>query len=179
MGAVASAFSSPFAGLAFSSMNTGISTAAAYRDAQARNAAAELNAQTYDQNAALSRIRADNYRQLGDIESADVLREYKTLQGEQRAAYGASGVSVNAGSAAAVQANTAAEGVYESQKTKYARDLDAWEAEQQAAQYDFEARKQRANKANPYVSAATAAIGGLNSMYSTYSPWKNAPGKTA
>lgn len=171
MGAITSAFSSPYTGLALGLTGTAMSTAAAYRDAQAQAQANELNAQTYGQNAELARIQAGVYRQFGETEYQDVLRDYDTLRGDQRAAYGASGVSVNTGSAAAVQANTAAEGVYEAQKTKYQRDLQAWEAEQQAASYDFEAAKARANKVNPWVPAASAAVGGLTSTYSMFGNW--------
>lgn len=162
----------PYVGLGLSSVSTGISTAAAYRDAQADNMAAEMNAITYQQNAELSRIRADNFRKLGDIEAADVRREYESMTGEQRAAYGASGVNVNAGSAAAVVANTAAEGVYEANKTKYGRALQAWEAEQEAANLDNQAAITLATKRNPWVPAASAAVGGMTNMYSTYGNWK-------
>ena len=62
--------------------------------------------------------------------------------------------------------------MYESQKTKYQRDLEAWQLEQTARGYDFEALKAKTSKVNPYVPAATAAIGGLTSMYSTYGQWK-------
>ena len=175
MGAVGDFLSSPYTGMGMSAMGTGMSTAAAYRDAQAQNMANQLNAMTYQQNAELNRIQAATARQFGEQEYKDVRREYARLQGEQRAGYGASGVDVNAGSAAAVQANTAAEGVYAAQKTKYQRDLEAWQLEQTARQYDFEALKAKTNKVNPWVPAATAAIGGLTSMYSTFGNWQRNP----
>jgi hypothetical protein len=103
-----------------------------------------------------------------EIEYGDTLREYGTLRGDQRAAYGASGVSVNAGSAAAVQANTAAEGIYAGEKVRYQRNLGAWQMENDARNYDLEALRSRTGKVNPWVPAATAAIGGLTNMYSTY-----------
>ena len=172
MGAVGNVLSSLYLGMGLGAIGTGISTAGAYRDAQAQNMANQLNAVTYQQNAELNRIQAATARQFGEQEYKDVRREYARLQGEQRAGYGASGVDVNAGSAAAVQANTAAEGVYAAQKTKYQRDLEAWQLEQTARQYDFEALKAKTNKVNPWVPASAAAIGGLTSMYSTYGQWK-------
>lgn len=175
MSGLNSFFSSPYLGLGLGAVSTGISTAAAYRDAQAQNAANELNAQTYQQNAELSRLQAGVSRKFGEQEYTDTIREYRNLQGQQRAGYGASGVSVSTGSAAEVVANTAAEGVYEAQKTKYSRDLAAWQLEQEAAGYDFEATKLRNSYANPYLSASTAAIGGLTSMYSTYGKWQRNP----
>ncbi len=163
---------SPMFGLGIAGIGTGISTAAAYNDAKAQELANEFNASQMRQQAELSRIQADNYRQLGEIEENDVLREYESLRGGQRAAYGASGVVVNAGSAADMQANTAAEGVYEGQKTRYGRALQAWEKDVEATNLEGRASFTLANKRNPYVSAATSALTGLTSMYSTYGNWK-------
>lgn len=159
-------------GYGLNAISTGMSTAAAYRQAEAQNQANQLNAMTYEQNAKLARISAETSRQFGEQEYKDVVTEYGRLRGEQRAAYGASGVSVNSGSAAAVQANTAAEGIYAAEKAKYARDMEAWRLDQEAAGMDFEATKARAGHINPYLPAGAAAIGGLTSMYSTYGRWK-------
>ena len=175
MGAIGENFASPYVGFGLSAISTGMSSAAAYRDAEAQNAANQLNAMTFEQNAELSTIQAATSRKFGDIEYKDTRREYAALQGQQRAAYGASGVSVNAGSAAATQANTAAEGVYEAEKVKYQRDLEAWQLEQQARGYTFEAAKARANRVNPWVPASAAAIGGLTNMYSTFGQWQRNP----
>ena len=159
-------------GFGLGALQTGMSTAAAYRQAEAQNQANQLNAMTYEQNAQLARIQAETARQFGEQEYGDTIKEYGRLRGEQRAAYGASGVDVNSGSAAAVQANTAAEGVYAAEKVKYQRDLEAWQLEQEAAGMEFEAVKSRAGHVNPYIPAAGAAIGGLTSMYSTYGQWR-------
>ncbi len=172
MGVLNSVFQSPYLGLGLGGVGTGISTAAAYNDARAQNLANEFNASQLQQQAQLSRIQAANYRQLGEVEAADTLREYESLRGAQRAAYGASGVSVNAGSAADVQANTAAEGVYESQKSRYSRALDAWQKDVEATNLEGKSGFTLANKTNPYISAATAALTGTANMYSTYSNWK-------
>lgn len=171
MSTIGNFFSSPYPGMGLGAIGTGIQTAAAYRDAQAQNMANRLNAETYEQNAELNRIQAQTARRFGEQEYKDAIREYGTLKGDQLAAYGASGVSVSSGSAAAVAANTAAEGIYSAQKAKYQRDLEAWQLEQAARGYDFEALKAKTNRVNPYVPAATAAIGGLTSMYSTYGNW--------
>ena len=159
-------------GFGLGAIGTGMSAASAYRQAEAQNQANRLNAMTYEQNAQLARIQAETARQFGEQEYKDTIKEYGELRGAQRAAYGASGVDVNSGSAAAVQANTAAEGIYSAEKVKYQRDLEAWQLEQDAAGMDFEATKARAGVVNPLIPGASAAIGGLTSMYSTYGQWR-------
>jgi hypothetical protein len=160
------------AGFGLNAISTGMSAAAAYRQQEAQNQANKLNAASYEQNAQLARIQAETARQFGEQEYKDTVKEYGELRGAQRAAYGASGVDVNSGSAAAVQANTAAEGIYAGEKAKYQRDLQAWQLEQDAAGMDFEAAKARAGVVNPLIPGASAAIGGLTSMYSTYGQWR-------
>ena len=173
MGVVANIFSSAIVGFGLSAISTGMSVAAAQRDAEAQNMANQYQAAQYQQQADLSRIQAERSRQLGEIESKETLRQYDNLRGEQRAAYGASGVRVNVGSAADMQANTAAEGVYEAAKSKYNRDMQAWEHDVNAINLDGRANILRTSKANPYVATATAGVGGLTNMYSTYSGWEN------
>lgn len=169
MGALNSVFESPYLGFGMSAIGTGMQTAAAYRDAQAQNYANQVNAMSYEQEAELATIQAAKLREHGAIAAEDVRREYVSLAGNQRAAYGASGVAVNAGSAAAVVANTAAEGVYESAKTKYQYELDAWSKDREAANLRFKATTTRNSSVNPWVNASTAAIGGLTKTYSTLS----------
>lgn len=159
-------------GFGLGAVGTGMSAVGAYQQAQAQNQANQLNALTYENNAQLAMIQAGTARQFGEQEYADTVTEYGRLRGQQRAAYGASGVDVNSGSAAAVQANTAAEGIYQAQKAKYQRDLEAWQLEQSAAGYQFEAAKARSNQVNPWIPAANAAIGGMTSTFSTYGNWR-------
>lgn len=166
-----SALVSPLLGFGVSALSTGIQSAAAYKQAQAQNQANELNAQSSLYNAKLAQMQAGIYRQYGEQEYKDTVKEYRQLQGQQAAAYAASGVSVNTGSAAAVQADTAAEGVYAAQKAKYQRELQAWQAERQADQQNFDALKYRAGAVSPGLAAATTAIGGATQMFGTYSSW--------
>ncbi len=171
MGAITNVLSSPYTGFGLSALGTGMQTGAAYRDAEAQNMAAQMNALGFEQDAQIAEIQAQNTRKLGGIAATDVRREYQQLQGAQRAEYGASGVNVNVGSPAAMQADTAAEGVYEANKTRYQHELQAWAKEREADNLRFKAVATRSNKVNPYIPAATAAIGGLTSMYSTYGNW--------
>lgn len=159
--------------LGVSAVGTGLSTAQAYADAEAQKQAYRINSLQANQNAQLARLNAQTTRDIGVTEANDVRRDYKILMGDQRTGYGASGVSVNTGSAAAVVSNTAAEGEYEAQKTEYARALEAWSIDQEAANYEFEAAKYNAaaRNGNSWLSAASAGIGGLTNMYSSHYNW--------
>lgn len=173
MGFMSGLFSNANLGFGLSAISTGMSMAAAQRDAEAQNMANQAQAAQYQQQADLDRIRAANASELGGIEAAEKLKQYETLRGEQRVAYGASGVNVNVGSAAQMQANTAAEGVYEAAKSQYNRDLQAWEYNVNAVNLEGQANILRTNTVNPWIPTATAGIGGLTNMYRSYSGWEN------
>lgn len=163
------------ASLMTGSLGVGIQSAAAYQQAQLQQQAAEFNATQYEQNAALYDIRAGKSRELGGIEYEETLKEYNTLRGEQRVAYGASGVNVNTGSAADMQAETAAQGVYEAQKARYNRDLEAWEHTVSATNLRSQATITRATASSSStlggLSAASAGLSGLSSLYRLYGSW--------
>ncbi len=106
----------PSVGFGLSMFGTGMNTVGAYQSALADNYAAEWNATVKGQEADLAAKKADIFRQLGETEREETLAQYRALREEQRAAYGASGVDVNAGSALHIQGETAASGVYEAQK---------------------------------------------------------------
>ncbi len=163
----------PSVGFGLSMFNTGTSTMGAYQSALANNYAAEFTATTKGYQADLAAKKADIFRQLGETEREETLSQYRALREEQRAAYGASGVDVNSGSPLQVTAHTAATGVYEAQKAQYQRNLQAWEMDNTASGLQMEAAFTRASKQNPWLSASSAAIGGLTSAFNTYGSWNN------
>ncbi len=172
MGFVSNLFSNPIAGLMVQGAGVGISTAAARQQAEADNMARQWNATMARQKAQLSLVQADDARKRGDVEAGLRRLEGTKLKGEQRAAYAASGVDVNYGSAAKVQADTMAWAEYAAQTeiTNYGR--EAWAHEQEARMQEFEAQRQLSGAANVGLATATAAIGGLTGMYDRYSGWR-------
>ena len=161
----------PLFGLGMGMFNTGISTQAAYQEALANNYAKDWNAAVQEQQAELAGAKADVFRQLGQTERQETLDQYAEIQSAQRSAYGASGVDVNFGTPLDVQAATASTGVYEAQKAQYQRDLQAWEMDNEKKSLLLQAQFNRDSKRNPYIPAATAAIGGITNAFSTYSNW--------
>ena len=169
----------PAFGLGMSMFGTGISTTAAYQEALAANYAAEWNATVKEGEAELALAKAGIFKELGLVERQETLDQYAEIQSAQRAQYGASGVDVNTGSALQTQAATAETGVYEAQKAQYQRDLQAWEMEAAAQSLKLEAQFSRTSKRSPWLSAATAAVGGLTSAYSLYSNWNRGSGNVS
>ncbi len=161
----------PAFGLGMSMFGTGMSSVGAYQETLAQNRAAEWNATVKNQQADLAVQKADIFRQLGETERQETLDRYAALREEQRAAYGASGVDVNAGTPLHVTAETTEAGVYEAQKAKYQRDVQAWKMDTTAHGLRMEAEFSRANKRSPGMAAANSAIGGLTSAFSTWGRW--------
>lgn len=163
---------SAIAGLATTAVGTGVQMAAARQQQQADNLARQWNATMLRQDAAFSRVKADQARTIGGIEAAERLREADILRGEQRAGYGASGVSVNTGSAAAVQADTMAWGAYSAAKEKYNYELQAIDYEQQARNQEAQASMQLAGVGSGNLNYAATAIGGATNFFDKMSSWK-------
>ncbi len=81
-------------------LQTGMSTAAAYREAEAANKAAEWNASIEDMNADWYKVMGDDALARGEKDAGDHRRSVRALMGKQRAGYAKSGVKVDTGSAA-------------------------------------------------------------------------------
>ncbi len=152
-------------------MGVGMSSYSAYKQAEAENYSRQWNSLMAGEQAKLASAKADIFRGLGTSEKAETILQYDALASEQRAAYSASGVNVNVGSALAMQQNTKAQGVYEGQKAQFQRDLQAWEMDMEARSHTLEAKFGMASQVNPWVPALTQAIGGTSSVYNTYSSW--------
>lgn len=162
----------PSVGFGMSMFGTGMDSMGAYQAALAENQATEWNATVNEQNADLADKKADIFRLLGETEKEETIAQYRALGEQQRSEYGASGVDVNAGSPLLITSNTAATGVYEGQKSKYQRDLQAWEMDNTARGLRMEAEFARVNKRSPWLSAASAGVGGLTNAFATWGKWK-------
>lgn len=172
MGFVKDIFSSPLTGLAVQGVGVGMSVAAAKQQAQAEKLARQWQATLYRQQAEVARLQAEEQRKLGESEAGMRRLEANKLKGEQRVAYGASGVDVNWGSAAYTQADTMAWGEHEAQKELYNYGMAGWAKDNEARILDFEARRQEAGAPSSSAAMVTEAISGFTSMYDRYSNWR-------
>lgn len=167
MGLVSSIF-----GVAAQGAGIGMQMAAAEQQQFADQMARQWNATIAQQDAQLSRISAEQTRKRGEVAATDKRREASILKGKQRAAYGASGVDVNWGSAAAVQADTMAWGEYEAQKELYNYGLEAWQHDVNALKSENEANRLRAGIGSTSTSSLPIAIAGAGSVFNSISGWR-------
>ena len=166
----------PFFGLAGSLMSTAATSSAAYGEAMAQNYAKRWNARQAEYGAEIALAKAANFRKLGETEKFETLQQFDALRSRQRAEYSAAGVDVNVGSALETQKQTMRLGVYEAQKAKYERDLQAWELTMEARDLQMTAAMNKSSLRNPWIPATTALAGGLTSIYDTFGKWKPGSG---
>ena len=152
----------------FQGFGVGMEVAAQRQQAEADNLARQWNATIARQNADLARVQAENARQRGDLEAGLRRQEADKLRGQQRAAYGASGVDANWGSAAAVQADTVAWGEFAAQEELYSYGMEAWEAEHNATMQEYEAMRLEAGIGDPNLSGIATAITGTTDIFKKY-----------
>lgn len=157
--------------LATASLSAGVSIAGAQQQAQAQKQANELSALQYDQQAVIYDVLAGVQEDFGIRDYESTRTEYESIAGQQSAYYGASGVSVNSGSAQSVVTNTLAEGVYAAEMAQYNRDLAAWELRNNAAQSRFSATILRNTSVSPLLAGLTSGVGSLGNISSQYSQW--------
>lgn len=164
----------PFFGLAGNLMSTASTSSAAYGEAMAENYAKRWNARQAQYGSDIAMAKAATFKRLGETEKYETLQQFDALRSRQRAEYSAAGVDVNVGSALDTQIQTARYGVYEAQKAKYERDLQAWEMTIEARNLQMSAEMNLNSLRNPWIPATTALAGGLTSIYDTYGKWQRA-----
>lgn len=110
-----------------------------YRQADAY----ESQANTADTNAALTRAQIDQVGRAGARESNATREKGQRMIGSARAAYGASGVDSNVGSAGAAQDAIAYRTERDAQTTLQNTAIKQWALGNEAAQYDAQAQSYR------------------------------------
>ena len=170
MGFLGSLFSGFGLDTILSGFGVGMQAKNAYDNAKAANAAAEWNAAIADQNASNLDALAANQRLIAQKSANDLRRNVQGIIGEQRAITGASGVKVDVGSSADVQASTRAMGEYDAQTLIYNGNMAAMEMEMQARNQSLSAQMSRATKQNPWTAAAVPVVSGVTGLMQTYSP---------
>jgi len=157
-----------FGGIGFdtilSGFGVGMQAKSAYDNAKAQNAAAEWNAAIADQNASNLDALAANQRLIAQKQANDLRRNVQGIIGDQRAITGASGVKVDVGSSADVQASTRAMGEYDAQTAIYNAEMGARKYEMDARNSRTQAQMSLAARRNPWMAAATPIISGVSDL---------------
>lgn len=126
----------------------------ALMSAQQNKQAGEASAAANMQNAAISRMQAQDSLQRGEFESDQQRLKTTGAIGSQRAGFAGNGVDVNSGSASIVQEDTAALGELDALTIRNNAARQAWGYDVQADQYEQAA-------GNAKKSANNAIMGGL------------------
>lgn len=149
----------------------GMQSYASYQEAKAKNEAAEANALSMERQATVSRMLGDEAVARSEKEAADFRRGVRGQIGSMRASAAASGVMVDAGSVADLQADTAYWGEYDAQAILYSGKVEKWKHDMDASNYDYSAQLTRATKSSPWMAATTTALGGATAAANRYGYW--------
>lgn len=140
---------------------------------QAEQAAYQSKIETAQTNAALARQQAYQTGLSGQMQANDVRRQGAETIGAQRAAYGASGIDTNTGTAANVQAVTAGTAEQNAQKVSYNTMLQQWGLTQEANQYDAQAAALKKQQSSAGIASLLTTGASLAKMYQGYWGTKN------
>lgn len=141
-------------GVALTGLGAAVSAYGAYQQGQAAS-------KMHNHNAALAAQRAKIERQNAAFAAGRHETAMRRLQGSQRAAYGASGITLF-GSPTDVDMDTQTQGELDRLMIIYGGEVGAYEAEAESAKQRYAAR---AAKHNAKVSALSTAITGASNVY--------------
>ncbi|WP_298069395.1 hypothetical protein [uncultured Mailhella sp.] len=158
--------------LTATALSTAVGVGSAIQQGKVQKQQAEYQSAVARQNQQLAEQQADAERRQGYENMVTKRQETAKLIGRQRAAAGASGAAVDEGSNLDLQADTAAQGEMDAINA-YNQGLDrAYNSEIQAQNYGnqasaFDMQGQNSERAG-YLNAASAAVGGIADMGSTW-----------
>lgn len=138
----------------------GLQAYSAYAQQAAANAAARYQGRMADQAAKLKMERAKIATRRGEQKARKVLSGAMAFAGRQRAAFSASGVKVDVGSARTVVEATPALASEEAFTARHNAALEAWGLRSQAWFDTARGRLYRAQTFSPWLAASGAALGG-------------------
>jgi hypothetical protein len=146
--------------IAFLAAGQGMQAYGAAEQAAAQNRANAFNAAILERDAKIALSDAKWALQKGKQDKRRLLHEVDMLKGDQRAAYGASGVVVDSGSTLDVVADTAAMGAIDAMTIIRNSEREAWSLRQQSQNYKLQAQMHRSSHRDPSDAFFTSLIGG-------------------
>lgn len=138
---------------------TGLQAFGAFQQQEAQNQALEYNANLLETNAKTRELQAINAEKIGAIQKSQLRGQVTSDVGSQRAAFGASGVTVDEGSTFDVVTATQIQGAQDAMTLQYNIEQEAYGYRAEAANARAQAAGLRARKASPGRAAATSLIG--------------------
>lgn len=160
----------PLAIMGMQAVGAGTSAIGAYGQAKSQKSALGFQAQMADMNAQLAERRAQIALEQGAYQAQEIERGGARLVGSQRAAFGAKGVVLNEGTAAATVAGAGMVTAEDAQQARLNAVRAAWGHRTDATNMRNEGRASRANARgiNPWGAASTSLLGSATSMASSY-----------
>jgi flagellin-like hook-associated protein FlgL len=147
------------AGAALFIGGTGFQAKSAYDETKANNKALEYNAGILETNAKTKELQAINAAKIGGIQKSLLKSQVNITTGQQRAAFGASGVVVDEGSAFDVIQETEILGAQDALTMQYNIDQEVFGLEQEAKDLKAQAKGLRMRKGDPEKAALGSILG--------------------
>lgn len=140
---------------------------------RAEQAAYQSKIDTAVTNAALARQQAYQSAIAGQQQANDIRRQGMQTVGAQRAAYGASGIDTNAGTASATQAATMGAAEQQAQQISYNTMIQQWGYTKEAQQYEAQANALKDQQNSAGIASLLTTGTSLAKMYKGYWGTKN------
>lgn len=144
--------------IALMAAGAGAGAYGAYSAQSAQNKALEYQAKLQERNASIADIQAEDAAVRGALAEKQLAGKVAQLKGTQRAAFGASGVTVGEGTALQTVADTAAMGAVDAVTLRYNTALEVWGKKAEAGGYRAEAAVNRMGKGSPGQAAALSLL---------------------
>ena len=148
--------------------STAASALGAISQARAESRAAQHNAQVAAQNQKFAKERAKDAKLRGDLEEKQHRLEVAKILGEQRAGFGAGGVTVGSGSPLDVQGDTAALGELDALTIRRNADSERFEHDTAAYNFGSQSRAATATARNArtagWLRAGNTVLGGVGTL---------------
>ena len=136
---------------------TALSAVSGIMQGMAANSAAKAEAAAANQNARIAEAQSTDAIARGGKEELSHRRKMSALQGEQRAQLAASGVSVDTGSALAMQDASMSEGEHDAAAIRFNAAREAWGHNVQATNYRNQASAAKAAGRNALTGSIIGA----------------------
>ena len=154
--------------LALGIMGAGMSAVGMIQQADAANAQAGYQAQVAQNNAQIAENEAAYARAQGEKNAEAQKRKTMQVIGAQRAAMGASGAVVDAGSFMDVTLDTVERGTFDALALLEEGNRAAWRAENQSVNYQAQAGLFNASQRDPFASVGGSLLSGAGQIGSNY-----------
>lgn len=166
------------AGIVMTVASTAVSTIGAAQQAQAQQAQFEYKAAVDRNNALLAQYQAEDAIKRGAQEAETQREKVQQMIGKQRAAFGASGLQVNTGTALLIQEDTAELGELDALTIENNAEREAQALRMRSENFSASARMNdfAGSQISPFMAGATSLLSGVGDAVSMGAKYKRYKG---